>query len=98
MAAEVHRRVVMVGMFQPHHGRHHELGTEALRKPAQRTHAGTDADRRHGFAHIAQARFPEPCIALLARGNAVIDLTQSRIGRHFSQWPRTQMVTRSCRA
>src|SRR3546814_6931551 len=56
MAAAIDRRVTMVGMLQPHHRRHHELGAETLCEPAQRAYAQADPQRRHAQLGRASCR------------------------------------------
>ena len=75
VTAAIHRRVG-VGMFN-----RTTVGiTNWYRSAARQLNARTRAPMRIGGAasHIAQARFPEPSLPC-SRGNAVIDLTQSRM-------------------
>src|SRR6185437_2177768 len=73
-------RFKMIGVFQPHHGRHHEPGAEPFRQCAQHPHARARMRRRDRDADVAQTRFPERRVAAFAFRDAPIGVCKTRIG------------------
>src|SRR6185312_13401556 len=70
----------MIGVFQPHHRRHHEAGTEPLRHFPEHAHARARVRRRDRGTQVAQARFPERRVGAFAIRNAPVRAREPRVG------------------
>src|SRR5690242_16438965 len=82
MPGAIDGRFQMIGVFQPHHGRHHEPGPEPFRERAQYPDAGARSGRRHLRPQGGDPRLPERRVGTLARRDAPVRPREPRVGSH----------------